>query len=65
MVLVAQQAFLHADALNEVYVKPTHLHNRERCWLLKNCMYGWFFGEALDWLSQKLNEKLELVQHAR
>ena len=23
------------------------------------------FGEALDWLSQKLNEKLQLVQHAR
>ena len=23
------------------------------------------FGETLDWLSQKLNEKLELVQHAR
>ena len=114
MVLDAKRAPLHADALTETYVKPPHLRDTERCWLLKKCMYGTFLaaagwqhlvqkvgtdsgllsssicpcafghstqdvgmvvhgddfivagdGDDLDWLSQKLNEKLELVQKAR
>ena len=114
MVLDAKRAFLHADALTETYVKPPHLRDTERRWLLKKCMYGarpaaagWQHlvrrvgtdigllsssnclcafghssrdsdmvvhgddfiiagdGDDLDWLSQKLNEKLELVQKAR
>ena len=114
MVLDAKRAFLHADALTETYVKPPHLQDTERCWLLKKCMYGTLpaaagwqhlvqrvgadigllsasncpcaFGRAsrdfiivlhgddflvagcgddLDWLSQKLNEKLAVVQKAR
>ena len=40
MVLDAKRAFLHADALTETYVKPPHLQDRERCSLLKKCMYG-------------------------
>ena len=39
-VLDAQRAFLDADALTETYVKPPHLRDTERCWLLKKCMYG-------------------------
>ena len=111
MVLDATRAFLHADALT---VKPPHLRDTERCWLLKKCVFGtlpaaagWQHlvqkvgtdigllsssngpcafghssrdldmvvhgddfivagdGDDLDWLSQKLNEKLELVQKAR
>ena len=114
MVLDAKRAFLHAEALTETFVKPSHLRDTERCWLLKKCMYGTLpaaagrqhlvqkvdtdiglpsssncpcafghssrdldmvvhgddfivagDGEDLDWLSQKLNEKLELVQKAR
>ena len=114
MVLDAKRAFLHADALTETHVKPPHLRDRERCWLLRKCMYGTLHaaagwqhlvqkvgtvigllnssncpcafghstrdldmvvhgddfivagdGDDLDWLSQKLNEKLELVQKAR
>ena len=40
MVLDAKRAFLHADALTETYVKPPHLRDTERCWLLKKCMCG-------------------------
>ena len=40
MVLDAKRAFLHADALTETYVKPPHLRDTERYWLLKKCMYG-------------------------
>ena len=114
MVLDAKRALLHADALTETCVKPPHLRDTERCWLLKKCMYGTLLaaagwqhlvqkvgadfgllsssncpcafghstqdlgmlvhgddfivagdGDDLAWLSQKLNEKLELVQKAR
>ena len=37
MVLDAKRAFLYADALTETYVKPPHLRDTERCWLLKKC----------------------------
>ena len=40
MVLDAKRTFLHADALTETYVKPPHLRDTERYWLLKECMYG-------------------------
>ena len=40
MVLDAKRAFLHADALTETYVKPPHLRDTERCWLLKKCTYS-------------------------
>ena len=114
MVLDAKRAFLHADALTETYVKPPHLRDTERCWLLKKCMHGTFpaaarwqhlvqkvgtdigllnssncpcafghstrdldmvvhgndfiiagDGDDLDWLSQRLIEKLELAHKAR
>ena len=114
LVFDAKRAFLHADALTETCVKPPHLRDTERCWLLKKCMHGTFLAAArwqhlvqkvgtdigllsssncpcafghsardldmvvhgddfivvgddddLDWLSRKLNEKLELVQEAR
>ena len=114
LVFDAKRAFLHADALTETCVKPAHLRDTERCWLLKKCMHGTFLaaarwqhlvqkvgtdigllsssncpcafghsardldmvvhgddlivvadGDDLDWLSRKLNEKLELVQKAR
>ena len=114
MVLDVKRTFLHADALTQTYVKPPHLRDTERCWLLKNCMSGTLpapagwqhlvqkvgtdigllsssncpraFGHSTrdldmvvhgddfivagdgaesDWLLQKLNDKLELVQKAR
>ena len=114
MVLDAKRAFLHADALTETCVKPPHLRDTERCWLLEKCKCGtlpaaagWQHlvqkvgtdigllcsshcpcafglssrdldmvvhgddfivagcGDDLDWLSQELNEKLELVHKAR
>ena len=40
MVLDAKRAFLDADALAETYVKPPHLRDTERCWLLKKCTDG-------------------------
>ena len=40
MVLDVKRAFLHADTLSETYVKPPHLRDAKRCWLLKKCMYG-------------------------
>ena len=40
MVPDAKRAFLHADALTETCVKPPHLREAERCWLLKKCMCG-------------------------
>ena len=40
MELDAKRAFLHADALTETYVKPPHLRDTERCWLLTKCMYS-------------------------
>ena len=40
IVLDAKRTLLHADALTETYVKPPHLPDTERCWLLKKCMYG-------------------------
>ena len=109
MALDAKRAFLHADAVTETSVKPRHLRDTERCWLLKKCMYGtpaaagWQHlvqkvgtdvgllsssncpcafrhstrdldmvvhgddfivdgdGDDLDWLFQKLGEKLELI----
>ena len=113
MALDAKPAFLDADALTETNMKPPHLRDTERCWLLQKCLYGTFpaaagwqhlvqevgtdigwlspsncpcaFGHStrdldmvvhgddfvagdvddLDRLSQKLNEKLELVHNAR
>ena len=114
MELDAKRAFLHADALTETYVKPPHLRDAERRWLLKKCVYDTLPAEArrqhlvqkvgtdigllsssnfpcafghstpdldivvhgddfivagdgddLDWLSQKLSEKLEMVQKPR
>ena len=35
MVLDAKRAFLHADALTETCVKPPHMRDTERCWLLQ------------------------------
>ena len=113
LVLDAKRAFPRADGLTETCVKPPHLRDTERCWLLKKCVFGtlpaatgWQHlvrrvstdlgllsssncpcafghslrdldmvvhgddvisagdGDDLDWLSQKLNEKLELVQKA-
>ena len=40
MVVDAKRGFLHADALTETYVKPPHLRDTVRCWLLKKYMYG-------------------------
>ena len=40
MVPTTKRAFLHADALTEAYMKPQHLRDTERCWLLKKCMDG-------------------------
>ena len=40
MVFDAKGTLLHADALTETFVKPPHLRETERCWLLQKCMYG-------------------------
>ena len=40
LVLDAKRAFLHADGSTETCVKPPHLRDTERCWLLKKCMFG-------------------------
>ena len=40
MVLEAKRAFLHAEALTETHVKPPHLRDTERCWLLNKCTHG-------------------------
>ena len=47
MALDGKRAFLHADALTETYVKPPHLRDTERCWLLKKCMYGTLLAAAV------------------
>ena len=66
MVLDAKRAFLHADALTETYLKPSHVQNTKRCWLLKKCMYdtlpvaaGWRHfvqkvGTDVGWLAQSM-----------
>ena len=61
MVLDAKRAFLHADALTETYVKPPHLRETERCWLLKKSMYG-TLPAAAGWqhLVQKVDTDIGL-----
>ena len=54
MILEAKRAFLHVDALTETYVKPTHLQDTERCWLLKKCMYGTLPAAAWQHLVEKV-----------
>ena len=52
MVLDAKRALLQADALTETYVKPPHLRDTERCWLLKKCMYGTLLAALAALLKQ-------------
>ena len=62
MALDAKRAFLHADALTETSVKPPHLRDTERCWLLKKCMYG-TLSAAAGWqhLVQKVGTDVGLL----
>ena len=46
MVLDVKRAFSHTDSLTATYVKPPHLRDTERCWLLKTCMYGTLLAAA-------------------
>ena len=62
LVLDAKRAFLHADSLTEMCVKPPHLRDTDRCWLLKKCMYG-TLPAAGGWqhLVQKVNADIGLL----
>ena len=62
MVLDAERALLHADALTETHVKPPYLRDTERCWLLKKCMDGTLLAAA-GWqhLDQKVGTDIGLL----
>ena len=45
MVLDAERAFLHEDALTDTYVKPPHLRDTERSRLLKNACMAQFLKQ--------------------
>ena len=62
MVLDAKRTFLHVDALTDTNVKPPHLRDTERCWLLKKCMSG-TFPAAAGWqhLVQKVGTDFGLL----
>ena len=63
MVFDAKQAFLHDDALTETYVKPPHLPDTERSWMLKKSKYGTLLA-AEGWqhlLGQKVGADIGLL----
>ena len=62
MVLHANRAFLHADALTETYVKPPHFRDTKRCWRLMKCIYGLLFIAA-GWqhLVQKVDADIGML----
>ena len=66
MIIDARRAFLHADALTETYVKPPHLRDTERCWLLKKCMYDTLPAQA-GWkhLVQKVGTDIGLLSSSK
>ena len=57
---------MDADALTETYVKPPHLRETERCWLLKKCMYG-TLPAAAGWQHrvQKVGADIGLLDSTR
>ena len=62
MVLDAKRACLQADTLTETYVKPPHLRDTERHWLLKKCMYGTLPAETRrQHLVQKVGADIGLL----
>ena len=66
MVLDAKRASLHAEALTETYVKPTHLRDTKRCWLLKRCTYG-TLPAAAGWqhIVQKVGADIGLLSASK
>ena len=62
LVFDAKRAFLHVDALTGTYVKPPHLRDTDRCWLLKVCMYGTLLAAARSQhLVQKVSTDIGLL----
>ena len=54
LALGAKRAFLPADPLTETYVKPQHVRDIGRCWLLKRCMHGTSCRSRMAWFRESV-----------